>query len=175
MKLTAIQLKEMMILQKNFDDMIRKNNEIDENTDLTQEKYIALKTELHEFINEIEFFKCWKKNKGKENILEEGVDCVHFILSIMIDYGYDVEQGGDIEISETQLEHMENKSMSELYIMVDSLLVDTYMMLSFKEMMGSILIGIMIMIDRCGYTGDDIYSAYIKKNKTNVERQHNAY
>lgn len=173
MKLTKEQLQEMLKMQDKLDTYIRKKNDIANDIDLTQNIYIALKTELHEFINEIEFFKHWKKNKGKEHILEEGVDCLHFILSLMNLNEYDVQE--DLEITDKQLEHMSNKSMNELYIMIDSLLVDTYMMCSFKEMLGSILVGLMIMLDRCGYTGDDMYNAYIEKNKVNVERQNNAY
>ena len=78
MKLTKEQLQQMMCLQQDMDMMVLKNNSIDVDADLTQEKYIALKTEFHEFINEIESFKYWKKNKGKEHILEEGIDTVHF-------------------------------------------------------------------------------------------------
>lgn len=175
MKLTKEQLQEMMAMQKSLDEYVIANNEIGEDVNITQGRYIALKTELHEFINEIKFFKYWSKNKkiNKEHILEEGIDCVHFILSLMIEFGYDIQE--DLEITEKQLEHIQNKTMAELYLMTDTLLVDTFITNAYKENMASALVGIMLMFNRCGFTGDDLYNAYIKKNKVNIERQNNAY
>ncbi|HSQ90170.1 dUTP diphosphatase [Romboutsia sp.] len=173
MKLTKEQLQTMMDLQGKMDELALKNNGVDEELDLTQEKYIALKTELHEFINEIEEFKFWKKNKGKDHVLEEGIDTIHFILSLMIDYGYEMKE--DLVITKEQLEHMEDKSINELYVMTDALMVDTYMMRSWAEMLTSILIGILLMLNKCGFTGDNIYDEYIRKNKINIERQEKQY
>lgn len=173
MKLTKEQLQKMMAMQKSLDEYVIANNEIGEDVNIIQGRYIALKTELHEFINEIEFFKFWKKNKGKEHILEEGIDCVHFILSLMIEFGYDIQE--DLEITDKQLEHIQNKTMAELYLMTDTLLVDTFITNTYKENMASVLVGIMLMLNRCGFTGDDLYNAYVEKNKVNVERQNNEY
>ena len=173
MKLTKEQLREMMKLQSEMDLIALKNNNIDVNTDLTDEKYIALKTELHEFINEIESFKFWKKNRGKENVLEEGIDTIHFILSMMLDYEYNIQE--DLEITEKQLEHIENKSINELYIMTDALMVDTYMQCTWKEMLTSIFIGVLLMLSKCGFTTDDIYAEYLRKNQINKERQAKNY
>lgn len=173
MKLTKEQLQEMIKLQGEMDNLALENNGIDLDTDLIQEKYIALKTELHEFINEVESFKFWKKHKGKPNQLEEAIDTIHFILSLMIDFEYDIQE--DLEITDKQLEYMQDKSMNELYIMTDALLVDTYMLYSWKETLGSILVGIMIMLNKLGYTGDDIFEKYKEKNAINIKRQKDNY
>ena len=69
--LTEQQIKEIWEMQKGLDEYIRENNGIPSDQDLTKEKYLALKTEFFEFVNEIESFKFWKKNKGKDSILEE--------------------------------------------------------------------------------------------------------
>ena len=173
MKLTKEQLQEIMKMQQEMDTLALKNNNIDENEDLTEEKYIALKVELHEFMNEIESFKFWKKHKGKENKLEEAIDVIHFILSMMNDYDYEIVD--DLEITDKQMEHMENKSINEIYIMTDALLVDAYMNCDWVKMLEAILMGVLIMISKCGFTSEDIYNEYIRKNKINRERQNKGY
>ena len=82
--LTNEQIKEITELQRILDERIRENNGIDKEKSLELKKYIALKKEFIEFVNEIESFKFWKKNKGKENIVEEACDTLHFILSLAI-------------------------------------------------------------------------------------------
>ena len=52
--LTNEQIKEITELQRVLDERIRENNGIDKEKSLGLEKYIALKTEFFEFVNEIE-------------------------------------------------------------------------------------------------------------------------
>ena len=68
--LTKEQIAEIRELQKALDIRVRENNNIPLDKDLTLEKFLALKTELFEFVNELESFKYWKKNKGKSHILK---------------------------------------------------------------------------------------------------------
>ena len=51
--LTKDQIKDIRHMQKNLDIRVREANDIDMDKDLSLEKYIALKTELFEFANEV--------------------------------------------------------------------------------------------------------------------------
>ena len=120
-RFTKKQIKEMMKLQKALDIRVRENNEIELDKDLTLEKFLALKTELYEFINELESFKYWKKNKGKDHILEEACDTLHFILSLAIDKEVDM----NIEEKEIkELGEVDKIETNELLAMSDFLISD---------------------------------------------------
>lgn len=96
-------MKDMKILQQkqlDLDTFIIENNNL-KGEDLFMNKVIALDVEVAEFMNNIESFKHWKKNKGKDNIIEEGIDCLHFILSLANDLNHklkvDIPQVKDFE------------------------------------------------------------------------------
>lgn len=170
-RFTKKQIEEMMKLQKALDIRVRENNEIELDKDLTLEKFLALKTELYEFINELESFKYWKKNKGKDHILEEACDTLHFILSLAIDKEVDM----NIEEKEIkELGEVDKIETNELLAMSDFLISDC--MIDNDWIALKLVLTIMlIVLKRVGFDKEDLYNAYIEKNKVNHERQDNNY
>ncbi len=170
-RFTKKQIEEMMKLQKALDIRVRENNEIELDKDLTLEKFLALKTELYEFINELESFKYWKKNKGKDHILEEACDTLHFILSLAIDKEVDM----NIEEKEIkELGEVDKIETNELLAMSDFLISDC-MIDNDWIALKLVLTIILIVLRRVGFDKEDLYNAYIEKNKVNHERQDNNY
>lgn len=168
---TKKQIKEMMKLQKALDIRVRENNEIELDKDLTLEKFLALKTELYEFINELESFKYWKKNKGKDHILEEACDTLHFILSLAIDKEVDM----NIEEKEIkELGEVDKIETNELLAMSDFLISDC-MIDNDWIALKPVLTIMLIVLKRVGFDKEDLYNAYIEKNKVNHQRQDNNY
>lgn len=168
--LTEQQIKEIWEMQKGLDEYIRENNGIPSDQDLTKEKYLALKTEFFEFVNEIESFKFWKKNKGKDSILEEACDMLHFIFSIAID--------NDIQIVQIEklVKDVDEKEydLNELLIIIDDLISDCFFTDDWGDI-NAIITFLSVVLNLCNFTTDDLYNAYIEKNKVNVERQNNNY
>lgn len=164
------QINEIRELQKELDIRIKENNNIDANADLNLEKYIALKTEFFEFVNEVESFKYWKKNKGKNHILEEACDTLHFIMSLAIDN--EVE----LELKEETLKDfdMTKYDMNDIIGITDAMISDCYIEQDWKDL-ELVLMFLCIMLNKCGFDANDLYNSYISKNRVNHERQDNNY
>lgn len=166
--LTKEQLSEIRELQTKLDERIKKEKGLEE-TDLSLEKHIAIKTELFEFINEIEGFKWWKEHKGKPNIVKEACDTLHFAMSLAID--------NDVEILSPDNEENYNKNnydLNGLCVTLDFMLNDMYIERDYIGLTHFITL-MCIVLDLCGYSADDLYNAYIEKNKENHKRQDNKY
>ena len=168
--LTKTQIKTIRQMQKNLDIHVRQNNDIPMDKDLNLEKYLALKTELFEFVNELETFKYWKKNKGKEHILEEACDTLHFIFSLAID--------NDAEITQNK-ESVEDFDMNEydtndLIGVMDACISDIFISKDWEEL-STVLTFLTIILAKHGFTSTDLYEEYLRKNKINHERQSNNY
>src|SRR5690625_3309515 len=72
-------------MQKKLDDYIAKSHSlVDE--DLFDQKVLALIVELSELANETRSFKFWSMNQSgdREQIVEEFVDGIHFMLSVRL-------------------------------------------------------------------------------------------
>ena len=168
--LTKEQIKDIRHMQKNLDLRVREANNIDLETDLTLEKYLALKTELFEFANQVEAFKYWKKNKGKANILEEACDVLHFIFSLAIDK--------DIELNQEDVLHegynADEYDMNEVIGIMDAMISDCFIEKEWEALNG-VLTFLCIALDKCNFSAEDIYKDYVKKNKVNHQRQDNNY
>lgn len=178
---TNKQINELLKEQKALDDEIRKNNDIPKEESLISRKYIALKTELYELVNQIESFKFWKKHKGKDNILEEGIDMLHFILSLAIETGIDLKHEDQISVKEffentkNELEeHGKDFIINESTIIMDTLLSGIPTEKEYVTIY-PVLIILLQVLQICGYTIEDIYNCYMKKNEINHERQENNY
>lgn len=88
-------LSKIYEVQKKLDEKILANHKL-EQEELLSSKILALQVELGELANETRCFKFWStKQASKESvILEEYVDCLHFILSI----GLEIKVDRDKEI-----------------------------------------------------------------------------
>ena len=167
------QLRTMLDMQQELDVYIRENNDIPHEQNLNEEKYIALKTELFEMVNEIESFKYWKKNRGKDNVLEEACDMLHFILSLAIDNDADLSPNTD-DIKDLEDMDLDQYELNELITYVDDIIVGCYFMPNWNGL-SMVLTFLSVIISKCGFSVDDLFKAYIEKNKVNMERQANNY
>ena len=82
-------LQNLFVMQEKLDNHIMEEHNLYGKT-LFSEKLLALQVEIAELANETRCFKFWS-NKGpssKETILEEYVDCLHFILTIGLEKNY---------------------------------------------------------------------------------------
>lgn len=164
--LSLEQINEIREMQRVLDERILSGLGI-EPKDIALEKHLALKTELFELINEIESFKWWKKNKGKEHILEEGCDVLHFLLSLAND--------NEIEFIDVDTNtDMIDMEMNELLGIMDSLTLDMFIEKDYTGL-DFLLKLLSIVLYKKGYNANDLYNAYISKNKVNHERQDNNY
>lgn len=160
------QINEIREMQKGLDERILGGLGIT-GKDIALEKHLALKTELFELVNEVESFKWWKKNKGKDHILEEGCDVLHFIFSLAID--------NDVELKEdTKDTEMMNLEMNELFMVMDCMTLDMFIEKDYEQL-NYFLKLLLVVLNKNGFNADDIYNAYISKNKVNHERQDNNY
>ena len=168
--LTQAQIEEITKLQRELDINVRENNDIPMDKDLNLEKYIALKTEFFEFVNEIESFKFWKKNKGKSSILEEACDTLHFIFSLAIDNNVKIELSEEV-VGNIEPEKFE---LNDLIGIMDANILDIFITRDWGDLF-IVLTLLLIMLNKCGFTADDLYNEYIRKNQINHDRQANNY
>lgn len=168
--LNKTQIKTIRQLQKNLDIRVRENNDIPMDKDLNLEKYLALKTELFEFVNEIESFKYWKKHKGKDHILEEACDTLHFIFSLAIDNNVEIVQNQE-DVKDFD---MNKYDTNDLIGILDACISDMFISKDWEEL-STALTFLTVILTKQGFTAKDLYEEYLRKNKVNHERQDNNY
>lgn len=160
-------LAKLFELQENLDERIRENHGL-QGESLFSRKILALQVELAELANETRCFKFWsdKKPSDKGVILEEYVDCLHFILTLGIEKKFT-----DIELDDKELLQYDiTAQFLNLYIDINDFVVcssrDQYVTL-FEDFfsLGKIL----------GFTVDEIEEAYYEKNNVNHKRQDEGY
>lgn len=160
-------LEKLLKMQKAFDDRIIDKHELD-GQDLFSNKILALKVELGELANEWQGFKHWKEDpQPKPDMLEEFVDCLHFILSI----------GLELEFSVT--DHYIHNSFETVSI-VDhfDMIYDQISTVKLHQTIDSyqtLLEFFLGLGERLGFTPEMIEAAYLMKNKVNHERQDQGY
>lgn len=159
-------LEKLFKMQKDLDYRILIQHNL-EGTTLLRKKTLSLQVELGELANETRCFKFWsdKKPSPVEVILEEYVDCLHFILSIGIEKEfYDITPS--IKSSEDIL------TDQFLNIFVD---VNDFAICSSKDQYNTLFEDFLSLGMSLGFTVDVVEKAYFKKNTTNHERQNNGY
>ncbi|MEK4301106.1 dUTP diphosphatase [Oceanobacillus sp. FSL W8-0428] len=155
-------------MQKKLDTYIENNHDLS-SVNLFHEKHLALLVELGELANETRCFKFWstKARNNQQDILEEYVDVLHFLMSIGIENGYIYQADGKIKPEE-------NMTESECFYQVyrkaiayrDNPLNENYQQLfSWSLQLGNQL----------GFTDSDIQKAYWEKNQINYQRQDQGY
>lgn len=161
---------ELYTLQRHLDEVI--GNNIKE-TGYELDSYyaydhrvFAFHCELMELANEIKFFKYWKKDKklNMAKVLDEGVDCIHFLLSIGLMKKY---YNSIKEIQPFAL--WEDYSMEDMFTEIRRNELDTAgrWRLAFE-----LVLGILV---KAGLNEDDIIRGYYKKNEENLKRQAEGY
>lgn len=159
-------LHKLFQLQQDLDKRILEEHHL-QNESLFSKKILALQVEISELANETRCFKFWS-NKGpspKEKILEEYVDCLHFILSIGLDKDYcDIDivcKGEDTELT---------KKFLNLYIDINDFIV-----CSSRDNYKTLFEDFLCIGHDLGFTFKEIENAYYHKNAINHARQDNGY
>lgn len=121
--------------------------------------------ELMEFANEVGFFKFWKLgHKLKwEQTLEEGVDCLHVLMSIGNMKGY--EKVKNVE----PFALWEDYSLEDMFTLVRQNNLET---VSHWTRAFELILGILFKI---GYSEEAIADRYNSKNEINLQRQEDEY
>ena len=194
-----MELTTLFEVQRKLDAEIEKKHPRMPDEDRLAKRVLALLVELGELANEWRGFKFWSTNQQprieewqpftnpmrgeggtmKNPLLEEYVDCLHFILSIAIEIGLD-------ESPHLMHQFAEDKTIVEMFIQTTTFVSDLFWSIEsfdetaesfheqfmfFRGIMGSFVkLGEML-----GFTWDQIESAYMSKNQTNWERQANGY
>ncbi|GAA0726338.1 dUTP diphosphatase [Clostridium malenominatum] len=132
-------------------------------------KILALQVEIAELANETRCFKYWC-NKGaspKSEILEEYVDCLHFILTLGLEKNY---RDAEFNIHIENMQHNLTDQFLNLYVDINDFVVcpskDHYQTL-FEDFL---CLGLSL-----GFSEKDIESAYLNKNNMNHIRQLSGY
>lgn len=159
-------IQELFDIQKQLDNKILKEHGLEEDN-LLQPKTLALLVELGELANETRCFKYWSK-KGpspQEVILEEYVDCLHFILSIGLHEGY-----RDISLSQRDLQQEKTEIFLDIYRKTNQLQEE-----STKEKYIELFETFLALGNKLGFCWEEVHQAYLKKNEVNHKRQENGY
>jgi dimeric dUTPase (all-alpha-NTP-PPase superfamily) len=163
-----INTNELFGVQALLDDRIDEERGLSGN-DMMQERMLALLVEIGELANETRTFKFWSSKKPSEKrvILEEFIDCMHFLLSIgnYIGYQVDLNQAQEIESGETT---------------TDSFVRFFHSVVEFRNYkteanyiaMWDWFMGIGRQL---GFSDEDIYKSYMNKNMINHQRQAQRY
>lgn len=159
-------LTELFQLQQTLDKRIINEHNL-HNECLFSKKVLALQVEVSELANETRCFKFWsvKESSPKEVILEEYVDCLHFILSLGLEKNYE-----DIEI--TLREEYNNLTESFLNIYID---INDFVVCTTKDNYKTLFEDFLCLGKNLKFTSDDITNAYMKKNNVNHKRQDIGY
>ncbi len=149
-------INEMLKMQRALDDAIYNEH----NVEFDDEKcMLAMIDEIGEFNHEVKSTWCWWKKSqepiDRDKALEELVDIWHFALSLT--YHYDA-----VYFCEEENEYEPETPLSVLYNNICC--VDGF------QLIALILLGL-----RFGFSLEDVYEAYKKKNKVNFERLNKGY
>ncbi len=176
-------LNKLFETQKILDDHIEKEHPRQEDEDRLSKKILALQVELGECANEWRWFKFWSKDQEPRTnivhkdshgqcapvttnpLLEEYVDCLHFILSI----GLEKEWTHIIIDLYLKADDITNQFLLLFSKIGDFAIYKTkgnyYQIIELFKGLGEML----------GFTWEQIEEAYMKKNEINHERQDNGY
>ena len=112
-------LDELFKLQMELDKRIVEQHSL-QNRSLSSEKILALQVELGELANETRCFKYWSTRKPSEKdvILEEYVDCLHFLLSIGLEFKFT-----DISVTASSSDSTVTDQFINLYIDINDFII----------------------------------------------------
>jgi len=134
---------------------------------LLRKKILSLQVELGELANETRCFKFWStKNPSSDDvILEEYVDCLHFILSIGIEKNFE-----DITLNTKYVTCELSEQFLNLYINISDFVTCSSLDNYFNIFQNFLSLG-----ENLGFSKEGIENAYLYKNNINHERQDNGY
>ena len=159
-------LQKLFQMQNTLDNRIQAEHQL-ESVPLFKKKILALQVEVSELANETRCFKFWSTKKSSSNdvILEEYVDCLHFILSLGLEKNFQ-----DITLDITNVTCELSDQFLYLYVNIANFIISA----SINDYL--ILFNTFLSLGQSlGFTENDIENAYLYKNKINHERQDNGY
>ena len=182
-----LNLERLFEVQKKLDDHIIQKKGL-KGQDLLAKKILALLVELGELANEWRGFKFWSNDqeprtrhlepdiehfdKTRETrwiesnpLLEEYVDCLHFLLSIGLES--DIGTFSRDELAPSKMDSIEIQFIS-LFEAASRFIYD----INYYPEMWELFLGLGEML---GFTWQQVEEAYFQKNAVNHERQENGY
>lgn len=168
--LSKEQLMTIIKLQAELDQKISITRLLQDNQEILNAKFLALMIEIAEFANEQRCFKYWssKPSSEKKILLEEYIDGLHFIISIANDCGLS-SKITDLKIN---FQHYQTLTLAFLDLFATTLKLQQEKDLATIEKWFNIYYTI---AQKCDFTKDDIFNAYLAKNKINHLRQEQNY
>lgn len=154
-------INEMLEMQKALDEYITKNNGI---TKIEKSRLqMALIDEIGELTHELKGDWCWWKKTQKpvdrNKVLEELVDVWHFVLSYHNHFGGVLTRWLEKDYIEQIIYNM------DVYDIISHMITENPRK----------LFRCIELTYKLGFEIDDVYKAYIEKNKENYERQKRGY
>ncbi|CAM4012650.1 dUTPase [Bacillus manliponensis] len=174
----AIDLSELFQMQKVLDDDIKvKHKENYKRHDAMYNKVFALKNEVNEAWNTTNAFKMWseKFEQPKESFLEEMVDILHFWLSVAMDFKLQ-KQLQIIKIPKHKV-----NCFNKAFYHIDKNVNHLVGKVEYKDSQGAknpllIIMDVFLkIIERAGFTWDDVVAMYKEKNEENFKRLASGY
>lgn len=168
-------LKEMLSMQEEYDQMVFDTHGMKDsyNSVSGDDLYLALFDELGELIHEMKARWCWWKNTQKpedrKKVLEELVDVVHFVLMTVLR----LEKRRTVD--EDPVKEFLNGFAYECEQERKVTLAEAVYCTSFAN--DSFLHGqaLVYLHNACGFTWQEVYEAYKKKNAVNRKRVKDGY
>lgn len=157
-------LQNLFVMQEKLDHHIMEQHNLYGKT-LFSEKLLALQVEIAELANETRCFKFWS-NKGpssNEAILEEYVDCLHFILTIGLEKGY---SDAVFTIPKENIDTDITDQFLNIYIDINDFII-----CSSKDHYETLFEDFLCLGSSLGFTEIEIENAYYRKNTINHHRQ----
>ncbi|MCY8947998.1 dUTP diphosphatase [Bacillus atrophaeus] len=183
-------LQKMFEMQKALDERIIKEKGL-EGQDLLPNLILALQVELAECANEWRGFKYWSNDrepricvidkKGqtakeyyKNPLLEEYVDCLHFILSIGNRLGIN-DSDTICDIHSEYLRTINGSNTAKLFSFLFSISYSLIHRNLDKETYINLFTSFFTLGEQLGFTGEQVEAAYMEKNAVNHQRQQEGY
>ncbi|WP_201716640.1 dUTP diphosphatase [Rossellomorea arthrocnemi] len=160
-------IETLLDMQKKLDQHIEEEHGL-EKEDLIDKKILALLVEIGELANETRSFKFWstKPSSSKEVILEEFVDGVHFILSLGIEIG--IQQ---FDVGETNYTNEDvTKQFMDVFKYANHF-ANERSVEHFQELFRHYV----YLGELLGFSHEEVFDAYVKKNEVNYNRQKEGY
>ncbi len=152
--------------QRELDAEIASNHRISYQT-TRNKRTLALLVELGEFANATRTFKYWsnKPSESKERVLDEFADGLHFLLSLGIDQGFNVDS---IEVNDDDNTLTDNllRTYELTSIFYSNQTLENYL---------SMFISYLRALYKLGYSWEEAKAAYYSKLQENYNRQNNNY
>lgn len=165
--------------QRILDERIEKEHPLIDGEDRLSKKLLALQVELGELANEWRGFKFWSNDQEPRTnrfapgvadsynynpLLEEYVDCLHFILSI------------GLEIDRNDFEYLSDHDYKAHDITNQFMRTMDYAIgLREDDYYADLLYSFIYLGEMLGFTWEQVVDAYYAKNQVNHERQNTGY